>query len=380
MTQTVEWKWFGVMNIPDTQNSKVTDPSLTQLRRAARIAVLPPSGNPGAGREMPGRGPLDLRRRPMGYRAFFLLFGFTAYLLTAGCATAPKSPLIEAASKGQPQTAQKLIQDGAKIDEADQQGWTPLLYAVYHGQTETARILIDRGASVNIPDPQGWTPLMYATGYGHPEISGMLIRSGADINAKNLYGETALHQSVRNMDSKMTKLLVENGADINIQDSSGTTALHRAAQNYYHDKESAEQLMNCLLNKDPDTNLKDGSGWTALRYAIYYRNVEVTAAIRKKTCFAEEIGALAWGEALKVPSYYVPEAEMYDIAAAGEKTFKTAVSDCNLLVIPAKTGLLIATGPLGYAVGMGIDKLIVKNKFVSCMERMGFNCVKNCSD
>ncbi|MCE5263423.1 MAG: ankyrin repeat domain-containing protein [Deltaproteobacteria bacterium] len=315
----------------------------------------------------------------MRYRSLFLFWGFTVYLLTAGCATAPKTPLIEAASKGQPQMAQKLIQEGARIDEADQHGWTPLFYAVYHGQTETARILIDRGARVNIPDPQGWTPLMYATGYGYPEIAGMLIRSGADVNARNLYGETALHQSVRNMDHKMTKLLVESGADVNIQDSSGTTALHRAAQSY-HDDESAEQLLNCLLNKNPDTNLKDGSGWTALRYAIYYRNVGVTAAIRRKTGFAEEIGALAWGEALKVPSYYVPEAEMYDIAAADEKPFKTATSDCNLLVIPAKTGLLIATGPLGYAVGMGIDKVIVKDKFVSCMERMGFNCVKNCSD
>lgn len=315
----------------------------------------------------------------MRYRGFFLFWGFAVYLLTAGCATAPKTPLIEAASQGQTQTAQKLIQDGAKIDETDQYGWTALFYAIYHGQTETARMLTDRGARVNIPDPQGCTPLIYATGYGYPEIAGMLIRNGADVNARNLYGETALHQSVRNMDLKMTKLLVENGADVNVQDSSGATALHRAAQSY-RDDESAEQLMSCLLNRDPDANLKDGSGWTALRYAIYYRNIAVTAAIRKKTGFAEEIRALAWGEALKVPSYYVPEAEMYDIAGAGEKTFKTAVADCNLLVIPAKTGLLIAAGPLGYAVGMGIDKVIVKDKFVSCMERMGFNCVKNCSD
>lgn len=47
-----------------------------------------------------------------------------------GCATIPKSPLIEAASKGDSITAQRLIKEGANVNEQDKRGDTPLMHAV----------------------------------------------------------------------------------------------------------------------------------------------------------------------------------------------------------------------------------------------------------
>lgn len=134
-----------------------------------------------------------------------------------------------------------------------------------------------------------------------------------------------------------------------------------------------------LLNKNASINIKDANGWTALRYAIYHRNIDVVATIRKKTNWVGEIETLTMGEALKNPSSYKPEQDMFNVTVGREQAYKIAVNECNLLVIPDRTGLVLATGPFGYVAGLAIDAAIVPKKFQSCMAKMGFECKNNCS-
>jgi hypothetical protein len=120
-------------------------------------------------------------------------------------------------------------------------------------------------------------------------------------------------------------------------------------------------------------------GQVILGDAINNKAIEKVAIIRKKTNYKEEANSLGMYEALKTPSYYKPERDMFDVPADKELAYKAAVYDCNHISIIGKTGLLLATGPVGYLAGMAFDAATVPKKFQNCMEKMGFQCIKNCS-
>ncbi|MBO7243653.1 MAG: ankyrin repeat domain-containing protein, partial [Alphaproteobacteria bacterium] len=87
---------------------------------------------------------------------------------------------------------EKLIKQGAPIDEADQKGWTPLRLAIFKRQLEIAKKLIEAGADVNAVDKDGDPLIHMAVLYDHVEIAKELIKAGANVNATNKGGWTAL--------------------------------------------------------------------------------------------------------------------------------------------------------------------------------------------
>ncbi len=71
--------------------------------------------------------------------------------VVSGCAIF-KSPLIKAASRGDIETAQKLVKNGANINKKDRSGYTPLMWAIYSHQVETVKAFIQMGADIEIKD------------------------------------------------------------------------------------------------------------------------------------------------------------------------------------------------------------------------------------
>jgi ankyrin repeat protein len=124
----------------------------------------------------------------MKIRYTSLLFILAALLITAGCAE--KSALMQASSKGDSQTVQKLIKEGANIKVKDQYGYDALSYAAANGQLEIMKILIDNGADVDSRDMQGnvplYPPLYHAIGGRFTEEVKLLVKNGANINAKTI--------------------------------------------------------------------------------------------------------------------------------------------------------------------------------------------------
>jgi predicted nucleic acid-binding OB-fold protein len=310
----------------------------------------------------------------MKHRNFIFAFIVATILIILGCAS---TPLIKASAKGDSSAVQKLIKEGANINEQDSGGATPLYYAVSTRNYNLVKMLIDKGANVNVGDKRKITPLMLSASYGSTDIVELLIESGADINAKDYSDETPLLYATGAIDFNISKLLIDKGANINAQNKMGLTALHYTAQTY--NDNNAVLIAEYLLNKNAATNLKDANGWTALRHAIYLKNIDVVAAIRKQTNWAEEIESLSTDEALRSPSYYKPEQDMFHVPVGKERAYKIAVTDCNLIVIPNKTGLLIGTGGVGYGVGLIVDAVTIKGKFQNCMAKMGFECKNSCS-
>src|SRR5204863_3116842 len=54
-----------------------------------------------------------------------------------------------AASKGDCEDVQKLLEEGDDVNEKDNDGWTALHWAVFDGHEKVARLLIEHGADVD---------------------------------------------------------------------------------------------------------------------------------------------------------------------------------------------------------------------------------------
>lgn len=293
------------------------------------------------------------------------------------CAHAPQS-IHSAAERGQTIEVNNFIRSGTPVNSLDTGGYTALHYAASSGNVQTVLSLIQAGADVNRAAPDGTTPLLNAASYGYLEITEMLFNKGARVNVCHVSGETALLYAAGQYNVRMVRWLLEHGADVNAKNNTGATALHYAAQGYMP---QSTEIARLLLSKNADITVRDNVGYTALRHALYLRNVGVVALIRKANGGLNlQVESLSLDEALRSAGRYVPNDDTYSVTLGEELRYKTAIYDCNLLVPAHKTGLLFATGPLGWAAGSLIDQARMPKAFPACMEKMGFKCVSGCSE
>jgi len=150
---------------------------------------------------------------------FLLLVG----MAMTGCGTG----LTQAAKEGDISAIQKLLDEGANINESGTMGGvmagSPLSYAAYHCRMEAVKYLIHKGADIN--DATGYTsygasggglrPLHMAARSGCTEAIKLLLDAGADIDvrANDMYG-AALAIAAYNGHIKSVKYLLERGADV----------------------------------------------------------------------------------------------------------------------------------------------------------------------
>jgi len=130
---------------------------------------------------------------------FIIISVLTSFILSS-CSdnlvegiTKPEISLMEAALAGKVEIIREHIRVGTKLDQRDlQSGSTALITAATFGQTEVAQILIENGADLEIQNNEGSTALMTAAFLCHTEIVKALLEKGADRAVKNNAGATAL--------------------------------------------------------------------------------------------------------------------------------------------------------------------------------------------
>lgn len=98
----------------------------------------------------------------MKNRNLFFILVIVMFLIFCGCATVSQSPLFHASERGDSSTVQKLINEGANVNEQDKNGYTPLMIAAWSGKTETVKVLLNRSADPEIVDCNGCTAFNYA--------------------------------------------------------------------------------------------------------------------------------------------------------------------------------------------------------------------------
>lgn len=109
-----------------------------------------------------------------------------------------RTPLQEAAERGNLSTVNRLLAAGAKVNAnpASDGGLTALQAASRFGHLDVVKCLLDAGADVNANPGKinGFTALQAAACGGHLDIVNILLDSGANVNAvpSLLHGNTAL--------------------------------------------------------------------------------------------------------------------------------------------------------------------------------------------
>ncbi len=113
------------------------------------------------------------------------------------CVTSNGTPLTAAIGKGSKPAVQMLLEHGADIDVANQNGWTALTYAAQMGKEDFCEFLLQQGANIEHTNYQGSTPLLSATCGGKDGCVHLLLEHGADVHARDKRGNNALFYALQ---------------------------------------------------------------------------------------------------------------------------------------------------------------------------------------
>ncbi|HPE85114.1 MAG TPA: ankyrin repeat domain-containing protein [Chlamydiales bacterium] len=122
-----------------------------------------------------------------------------------------------------------LAENGADINDFDQNYETPLILATKAKYTDIMAWLLKNGASTSFSDNQKNGPLHFAAEHIDVLATQLLVENYADVNQQNSRGNTPLHIAVWESSASQVDFLLSNGADSNLQNKDGNTPLHIAA-------------------------------------------------------------------------------------------------------------------------------------------------------
>ena len=152
--------------------------------------------------------------------------GLTLLLSTAAGAQRADLRLVEAVRHGDPAAVRALLQARVDVHARQPDGATALHWAAYLDDIETADLLLDAGARPDAANDLGVTPLYLACENGNAALVRRLLAAGADPNAALRGGETALMTAARTGSAGAVSALLGHGADANAREArAGQTAL-----------------------------------------------------------------------------------------------------------------------------------------------------------
>merc|ERR1719270_1356680 len=141
-------------------------------------------------------------------------------------------PLHIATIHGNLDRMRNLIQkNGVDVDlQKISDGVTPLIIAATIGNEEALDLLIDLDANVNKMSKNGITPLIAASTMGHYNIVEKLLKAGANPDKAHPFAKTSsIHFASEMGHGDIITLLCEHGADPNSRKINGGTPVHTAA-------------------------------------------------------------------------------------------------------------------------------------------------------
>ncbi|KAJ5980250.1 hypothetical protein N7481_007548, partial [Penicillium waksmanii] len=152
-----------------------------------------------------------------------------------------------------------LLEKGAVIDIANDEGITPLQLAANLDNCEAISLLLQHCAQIEARALSGPTALQYAAWKGHWIAFDLLLIGGADINVWNKQGETLLHEQARHgLNASVVTKLLNQGANIEARTSQGYTPLQCAAIN------GNKTIFNLLLERGAKIDIETAKGETIL--------------------------------------------------------------------------------------------------------------------
>lgn len=226
--------------------------------------------------------------------------------------------LVEAVRLGRIKEVQRLLNKGADVNGVSS-GRTPLLEAAWRGNGEIAQLLLRRGANIHAKDNSGQTVMDTAVVAGSEKMIRLLLNHGAEltfegaviigdvetvrrsvtgitgglvnrlrsmasskhrvgVNAFGIGGCPILLRAAGRGHTEVVKVLLDNGADPNLRSNwTGCgTALSAAARNGH------TRIVKMLLNKGADVNYAEPFAREPLYAAVYSNNVETVKILLER--------------------------------------------------------------------------------------------------
>jgi ankyrin repeat protein len=182
--------------------------------------------------------------------------------------------VIEALRVGYLEVAKCLLERGADVNKANDEGETPLYWASRNGHLEVVKTLLAAEAEVDKADNVGQTPLHSASYNGHVEVVKTLLAAEAEVDKTNILGGTPLHSVSLNGHVEVVKTLLAAKAEVNKANEFGVTPLQWAS------RDGHVEVVKVLLAAKAEVNKADNAGKTPLYWALYYKRTEVAALLR----------------------------------------------------------------------------------------------------
>ena len=159
-----------------------------------------------------------------------------------------------------------LRQLGADLNQTNEDGQTPLMLAASRGDTETVDALLDAGADTSAPNDLAGTPLSLAAANRHFNVVlSFLSRCDGIDDLTAMGGSWALRSACSKGDERIVRALLEAGASAWINDQSDHhlrwTSLIFAARS------GCAEVVSLLIEWGADLEKCDTEGWSALLWA-----------------------------------------------------------------------------------------------------------------
>lgn len=135
----------------------------------------------------------------------------------------------DAAKSGDLEQVQKLVINGADVNEKAVRDETPLIIAALAGNGEIVNYLLQRGADIDARNASGLSVLHAAAYTGHADIVSLLVAKGANVNdASNRFEVTPLHVASEENHIETVQALLSHGANPSAIEINGYSVMTRA--------------------------------------------------------------------------------------------------------------------------------------------------------
>lgn len=163
------------------------------------------------------------------------------------------------------------IAEGVSLNE-DRADILPLMFAVREHQVAIAERLIDEGADADAANNFGWTALLEATRTGQMDMVQMMDAYEINLGATSSHGDGLLHAAVQGDTKDMVPFFAKRGVTIDLENRHGVTPVMMAA-----DRKAYNSFCE-LVSEGADVDKLDRAGLSARQRAETWPEVAVLLA------------------------------------------------------------------------------------------------------
>jgi ankyrin repeat protein len=187
-------------------------------------------------------------------------------LLWVACGGVPTG-LVDAAERGDLPAVERLLDDGADVDErraSDQR--TAVTAAALGDHVDVARALIAAGADVDLQDSDRNNPLLVTGQTGSVAMLREVLKASPDFTLTNRYGGVSIIPASERGHVDYVRAVLDTEIDVDHVNDLGWTALLEAV--ILGDGGPAHvEIVQMLLGAGADRSIADREGVTALEHA-----------------------------------------------------------------------------------------------------------------